>query len=150
MKISIIIFLLLLLSLISCKENYTELIQKIEVTQTALLQQDSILTTQRNELSSLVYTNTAITTNSNAADTVLTNLVSKQHTLITRLQLIIQKNKELIIKLNDNSTDPNEVYKNYLANADELELMKKEINSATTSYTQLVEQNFKNLGDSIK
>lgn len=150
MKISIIIFLLLLLSLISCKENYTELIQKIEVTQKALLQQDFILTSQRNELSALVYTNTAITTNSNAADTVLTNLVSKQHTLITRLQLIIQKNKALIIKLNDGSTDANEVYKNYLANADELELMKTEINSATTSYTQLVKQGFKNLGDSIK
>lgn len=150
MKVFIIIFITVALNFISCKENYSELIQKIELTQTALLQQDSILIAQRNTLSSLVYSGSNSINTVNSEDTNLTNLVSKQNSLITRIQLIIQKNKQLIIELNNNTTNPNEVYKNYAANADELELMKTEIYTTTINYTKLVEQNFKNVGDSIK
>jgi len=143
----------LFLSLTSCKEDYSELIQKIEATQTELQQQDSALTNQRNELSKLVFTDTTKHQEIEPADTVLTMLVSEQNTLITRLEVIIQKNKELIAKLNDNSANPSEVEKEYTAHVDELELMKPEINSAKESYEKLVkevDEAFKNLGDTTK
>lgn len=85
MKVFIIIFITVALNFISCKENYSELIQKIELTQTALLQQDSILIAQRNMLFSLVYSGSNSISTVNSEDTNLTNLVSKQNSLITRL-----------------------------------------------------------------
>ncbi len=143
----------LMFSLTSCKEDHTELIQKIETTQLELQQQDSILTIQRNELSTLVFTDTVKKENVNPDDNLLTNLVSKQNTLITRIELIIQKNKELITKLNDNSAAEDEVNKEYLAITNEIELMKPETNAAKDSYNKLVEeieQAFKSLEDSTK
>lgn len=154
MKTSIITIastLALVFCLSSCKEDNSELIQKIETTQLELQQEDSALTTQRNEISKLVFTDT---TRQNEAvsheDTALTILVSQQNTLITRLELIFQNNKELITKLNDDSANPKEIEKEYTAHLDEIELMKPEINSAKESYNKLVEEvdkAFKNLGD---
>lgn len=79
--------------LISCKEDNTELIQKIETTQISLQQQDSVLTNQRNELSKLVFTDTTTQQEIEPADTALTILVGQQNALITRLEVIIQKTK---------------------------------------------------------
>lgn len=141
----------LFLSLTSCKEDNSELIQKIETTQIELHQQDSALTNQRNELSKLVFTNTTKREEINPEDTMLINLVSKQNELITRLEVIIQKNKELITKLNDNSAKPAEVEKEYTAHVDELALMQTEINTAKEGYEKLVKEvaeAFKNLLDS--
>lgn len=144
MKTSVITILstiALTLSLTSCKEDYSELIQKIEATQTELQQQDSVLVNQRNELSKRVFT--ATTTSQkiiNPKDSLFTILVNEQNTLITRLEVIIQKNKELITKLNDDSVNPIEAEKEYTAQVDELELMKPEINSAKESYENLVKE----------
>lgn len=141
----------LFLSLTSCKEDNSELIQKIETTQIELQQQDSALTNQRNELSKLVFTDTTKHEEINPEDTMLVNLVSKQNELITRLEVIIQKNKELITKLNDNSAKPAEVEKEYTAHADELALMQPEIDAVKGRYESLVkqvEEAFKNLLDS--
>lgn len=143
----------LFLSLTSCKEDNSELIQKIETTQIELQQQDSALTNQRNELSKLVFTDTTKREEINPEDTMLVNLVSKQNELITRLEVIIQKNKELIMKLNDNSAKPTEVEKEYTAHVDELALMQTEINTAKEGYEKLVkqvEEAFKNLLDTAK
>lgn len=154
MKTSIITIastLAFVFSLSSCKEDYSELIQKIETTQIELLEQDSILTTQRNEISKLVFTDTTKQNEDvSLEDMMLTVLVGQQNTLITRLKLIIQNNKELITKLNDNSANPKEVEKEYIAHSDELELMKPEINSVKETYNKLAEEvdnAFKNLGD---
>jgi chromosome segregation ATPase len=110
--------------------------------------------TQRAELSALVYTDiTKQTEQVNSDDTLLTNLVSKQNTLITRLELIIQKNRELITKLNDNSANPKEIEKEYTSHVDKLELMKPEINSAKEDYNksvEIVDETFKSLGDTVK
>ena len=144
----------LVIGLTSCKEDYAELIQKIETTQADLREQDSVLTTQRNEIAQLVYTDT--TKNSETVspeEMTLTNLAGQQNTLITRLEIIIQKNKELITKLNEDSADPKEVEKEYTAHKDELELMKPEINSAKESYEDLVKEVgklFKKLSDTTK
>jgi chromosome segregation ATPase len=143
----------LVISLTSCKEDNSELIQKIETAQTELQQQDSALTNQRNELSKLVFTDTTKQNEIEPTDTALTMLVSQQNALITRLEVIIQKNKELITQLNDDSVNPKEAETEYTAHVDELELMKPEINSAKESYEKLVkevEDTFKNLGDTTK
>lgn len=136
--IKITISITLLFSTTSCKGDFSQLIQKIETTQVELRQQDSILTTQRAELSALLFIDTTKQKTINSNDSLLTTLVGKQNTLITRLEIIIQKNKELIIKLNNNSANPNEVFKEYTAHVDELELMKQEINSAKDDYNKLV------------
>lgn len=54
------------------------------------------------------------------------------------------------LELNNNTTNPNEVYKNYAANTGELELMKTEIYTTTINYNKLIEPKFKNVSDSIK
>ncbi len=143
----------LVIGLISCKEDNTELIQKIETTQLELQKQDSALTNQRNELSKLVFTDTAKQQEIEPADTILTNLVSEQNSLITRLEVIIQKNKDLMTKLNDDSVNPTEAEKEYMAHVDELALMQTEINATKEGYEKLVKQldeAFKNLGDTTK
>ncbi len=156
MKTSIITIastIALTVCLISCKEDNTELIQKIETTQIALQQQDSVLTNQRNELSKLVFTDTAKQQEIEPADTALTILVGQQNALITRLEVIIQKNKELITKLNDDSVNPKEAEKEYTAHADELALMQTEIDAAKERYENLVkkvDEAFKNLEDTTK
>jgi chromosome segregation ATPase len=143
----------LLFCITSCKEDTAELIQKIETTQIELQQQDSALITQRAELSALVFTDTTKPTEANSEDTVLTSLVNKQNALITGLELIMQNNRELITKLNNNTVNPKEAEKEYLSHIDELELMKPEINSAKEDYNKLVEivdEAFKSLGDTTK
>lgn len=156
MKTSIITIassIVLTVCLTSCKEDNTELIQKIESSQIELQQQDSVLTNQRNELSKLVFTDTTKQQQIKPADTVLSNLVSQQNTLITRLEVIIQKNKELIVKLNDDSVNPKEAEKEYITHTDELALMQTEIDAAKARYESLakqVEEAFKNLGDTSK
>lgn len=153
MKTSIITFvsvIALTVYLTSCKEDNSELIQKIETTQIALQQQDSVLTNQRNELSKLVFTDTTKQQEIEPADTALTNLVSQQNTLITRIEVIMQKNKELILKLNDDTVNPKEAEKEYIAHTDELALMQAEIDAAKASYESLakqVDKAFKNLMD---
>ncbi len=153
MKTSIIIASAIALSvcLTSCKEDNAELIQKIETTQITLQQQDSVLTNQRNELSKLVFTDTKKQQEVETTDTVLTNLVSQQNALITRIEVIMQKNKELITKLIDDSVNPKEAEKEYTAHADELALMQTEIDATKARYEGLVkqvEEAFKNLLDS--
>ncbi len=156
MKTSIITIastIALTVCLISCKEDNTELIQKIETTQIALQQQDSVLTNQRNELSKLVFTDTTKQQEIEPADTALTILFGQQNALITRLEVIIQKNKELITKLNDDSVNPKEAEKECTAHADELVLMQTEIDAAKESYENLVkkvDEAFKNLEDTTK
>lgn len=153
MKTSIIIAsaIALTVCLTSCKEDNAELIQKIETTQITLQQQDSVLTNQRNELSKLVFTDTKKQQEVETTDTVLTNLVSQQNALITRIEVIMQKNKELITKLNDDSVNPKEAEKEYTAHTDELALMQTEIDAAKEGYEKLVKEvkeAFKNLLDS--
>ena len=142
----------LLFGITSCKEDTTELIQKIETTQLELKQEDSILTTQRAELSLQVFTDTT-QQKVGTADSLLANLVGKQNALITRLELIIQKNNELIIQLKNDSANPKEVLANYTANTDEVEMMKVEINAAKESYTKLAlhdASDVKNTDDTTK
>ena len=137
--ITIVSAVALAVSFISCKEDNSELIQKIESTQVDLQKEDSALTTQRNEIAQLVYTDT--TKNSDAVspeEMTLTTLAGDQNELITRLEIIIQKNKELIAKLNDNTADPKEVEKEFTSHQNELELMKPEINAVKESYEKLV------------
>jgi chromosome segregation ATPase len=151
--ITIVSTVVFVLGLTSCKEDYAELIQKIEITQAELQKEDSTLSNQRNELSKLVFTDTTKREEINPEDTMLINLVSKQNELITRLEIIIQKNKELITKLNDNSAKPAEVEKEYTAHVDELALMQTEINTTKDGYEKLVkqvEEAFKNLLDTAK
>ena len=151
---TIIASVVFVISLTSCKEDYSELIQKIETTQAEIREQDSVVTSQRNDIAKLVYTDT--TTNSsvvNPEEMVLTTLAGQQNTLITRLEILSQKNKELIEKLNGSSVNPEEIYQEYKSHLDELELMKPEINSAKESYNKLVaevDHAFKNLGDTTK
>ena len=143
----------LLFGITSCKEDNTELIQKIETAQAEFQQQDSALINQRNELSKLVFTDTTKEHEVDPNDTALTMLVSQQNALITRLEVLIQKNKELITQLNDDSVNPQEAEKEYTAHLDELELMKSEINTAKESYELMVRkvaEAFKNLGDTTK
>ncbi|MES2566014.1 MAG: hypothetical protein V4565_04075 [Bacteroidota bacterium] len=147
----IIIASIFAISLTSCKEDYSELIQKIETTQIELQKEDSALTSQRNEIAKLVYSDTSTNSSSvSPEEMILTTLAAEQNTLITRLEILSQKNKELIDKLNETSVNPEEIHNEYKSHADELELMKPEINSAKDSYNQLVEeveQVFKNQGD---
>ena len=153
---SIIINSILVLTICftSCKEDFSALIQKIETTQVQLHQYDSTLISQRNELSMILFTDTTRQSQKmNPSDTTFVNLVSHQNTLITRIEIISQKNKELINQLNEHSADPEKIFKEYTTHADELELMKPEINSTKESYEKLVKkvgEAFKNPGDTTK
>ncbi len=131
----------LIFSFASCKEDNSVLIQKIESSQLKLLKQDSVLTNQRNELSNLVFTDTSASSGIiTPEDSLLTVLVTEQNTLITRIEIIIQKNKELITQLNDDSVNPIEAEKEYTAHVDELELMKTQISATNESYETLINQ----------
>jgi len=144
----------LVIGLTSCKEDNTELIQKIESAQTQLKQEDSILNVQRSEITAMFYTDTMhLKDTSNLVNMLQKNLVDEQTSLITRLELIIQKNKDLITKLNDDAVNPKEAEKEYMAHVDELALMQTEINATKEGYEKLVKQldeAFKNLGDTTK
>ena len=149
--ITIVNTVALLVCLTSCKEDYSELIQKIETTQVELQKEDSTLVTQRNEIVQLVYTDTTRGFQAlSPEEMTLTNLAGEQNTLITRLEVIIQKNKELITQLNDGTGELKEVEKEFTAHLDELVMMKPEINAVKESYDKLVkdvEHAFKKLGD---
>ena len=156
MKTSIIkysVVLLMFFVIVSCKEDYAELIQKIEFAQRELLQKDSALIIQRNELFAIVYRGSNKKPNINQEDSVLSNLINKQSTLITRLEILSQKNKVLIDKLNESAENPEEIYNEYKSHADELELMNPEISAAKTDYEKIVgevDQAFKSPKDTTK
>jgi len=135
----------------SCTDDTDAFIQKIEATQTELKQQDSILVTYRSELSSVAFTDT--TKNNTPSDSLLNDLSQKINPLITRLELMIEKNKSLVEQVKNNSGDSKQVEKDYTAQLDELELMRPEIAAAKTAYEQIVVkvgEAFENVGDTTK
>ena len=142
--------IVLALSLTSCTDDTEAFIQKIEATQTELKQQDSILIAYRSELSSVAFTDT---TKKNPDDSLLNDLSQKINPLITRLELMIAKNKALVEQVKNNTGDSKQVEKDYKAQLDELELMKPEIAAAKIDYEKIVaevDEAFKSLGDTTK
>ena len=154
MKTSIITIatsIILVLSMTSCYDDTDAFIQKIEATQTELKQQDSILTTYRSELSLLTFTDTVSASNPN--DTLINVLSEKINPLITRLELMIEKNKTLVEQVKTNSGDSKQVEKDYTSQLDELELIKSEIANVKSDYEKIVakvDEAFKNLEDTTK
>jgi len=143
--------IVLAFSITSCTDDTDAFVQKIEATQTELKQQDSILVAYRSELSSFAFTDT--TKNSNSDDSLFNSLSQKINPLITRLELMIEKNKSIVELVKTNTGDSKQVEKDYTSQVDELELMKPEINAAKESYDLLVKkvaEAFENLGDTTK
>jgi hypothetical protein len=143
--------IVLVFSMTSCFDDTDAFVQKIEATQTELKQQDSLLVSYRSELSSVAFTDTI--TNANPNDSLFNKLSEKINPLITRLELMIEKNKTLVEQVKTNSGDAKQVEKDYAAQLDELELMKPEIASVKSDYEKIVaevDEAFKNLGDSTK
>jgi hypothetical protein len=135
----------------SCTDDTEAFVQKIEATQTELKQQDSILVSYRSELSSVAFTDTI--TNANPNDSLFNNLSQKINPLITRLELMIEKNKTLVEQVKTNSGDAKQVEKDYTAQLDELELMKPDIASVKSDYEKIVaevDEAFKSVGDTTK
>lgn len=149
--ITIATSIVLVLSMTSCFDDTDAFIQKIEATQTELKQQDSILTTYRSELSLLTFTDTVSA--SNPSDTMINVLSGKINPLITRLELMIEKNKTLVEQVKTNSGDSKQVEKDYTTQLDELELIKPEIANVKSDYEKIVakvDEAFKNLEDTTK
>jgi hypothetical protein len=143
--------IVLTFSFTSCTDDTDAFIQKIEATQAELKQQDSILVSYRSELSSVAFTDT--TTNANPNDSLFNKLSEKINPLITRLKLMIEKNKSIVEQVKTNTGDSKQVEKDFASQVDELELMKLEINSVKESYKTLVKQvgeAFKSFGDTTK
>lgn len=143
--------IVLVFSISSCTDDTDAFVQKIEATQTELKQQDSILVAYRSELSSLGFTDT--TKNSNPDDSLLSKLSEKINPLITRLELMIEKNKSIVELVKTNTGDSKQVEKDYTSQVDELELMKPEIAAAKSDYEKIVAEvadAFKNLLDTAK
>jgi hypothetical protein len=143
--------IVLVFSFTSCTDDTDAFVQKIEATQTELKQQDSILVFYRSELSSVAYTDT--TKNGTPEDSLLNNLSQKINPLITRLELMIEKNKTLIEQVKSNSGDSKQVEKDYTAQLDELELIKPEIAAAKSDYENIVvkvDEAFETVGDTTK
>ena len=143
--------ILLVTSVASCTDDTDAFIQKIEATQTELKVQDSILVSFRSELSSVIYTDT--TKSINPDDSLFNQLTQKINPLITRLELMIEKNKTLVEQVKNNTGDSKNVEKEYTAQLDELELMKPEIATAKADYAKLVEVvdgAFENVRDTAK
>ena len=135
----------------SCTDDTEAFVQKIEATQTELKQQDSLLVSYRSELSSVAFTDTI--TNANPNDSLFNNLSQKINPLITRLELMIEKNKTLVEQVKTNSGDAKQVEKDYTAQLDELELMKPDIASVKSDYEKIVaevDEAFKSVGDTTK
>ncbi len=155
MKTSIITFasIALTLSITSCTDDTGAFIQKIEATQNELKQQDSVLVSYRTELSSTVYTDTTQKASVSTNDSLLNDLSQKINPLITRLELMIEKNKTLIEQVKANTGDSKEVEKEYTAQLDELQLIKPEIETIKTDYGNIVSENneiIKSLEDTTK
>jgi hypothetical protein len=143
--------IVLVFSMTSCFDDTDAFVQKIEATQTELKQQDSLLVAYRSELSSVAFTDTTI--NTNPSDSLFNKLSEKINPLITRLELMIEKNKTLVKQVKTDSGDAKQVEKDYTAQLDELELMKPEIASVKSDYEKIVAEvaeYFKNLVDSTK
>ena len=138
-------------SITSCTDDTDAFVQKIEASQAELKQQDSLLVSYRSELSSVAFTDTTKISSPN--DSLLNNLSQKINPLITRLELMIEKNKALVAQVKTNSGDSKQVEIDYTAQLDELELMKPEIAAAKTDYEKIVAEvaeAFKNLSDTTK
>ena len=149
--ITIATSIVLVFSMTSCFDDTDAFVQKIEATQTELKQQDSLLVSYRSELSSVAFTDTI--TNANPNDSLFNNLSQKINPLITRLELMIEKNKTLVEQVKTNSGDAKQVEKDYTAQLDELELMKPEIDSVKSDYEKIVaevDEAFKSVGDTTK
>ena len=149
--ITIATSIFLVFSFTSCTDDTEAFVQKIEATQTELKQQDSLLVSYRSELSSVAFTDTI--TNANSNDSLFNKVSEKINPLITRLELMIEKNKTLVEQVKTNTGDAKQVEKDYTAQLDELELMKPEIASVKSDYEKIVadvDEAFKNLGDSTK
>jgi hypothetical protein len=143
--------IVLVISFTSCTDDTDAFVQKIEATQTELKQQDSILVFYRSELSSVAFTDT--TKNGTPEDSLLNNLSQKINPLITRLELMIEKNKTLVEQVKSNSGDSKQVEKDYTAQLDELELIKPEIAAAKSDYENIVvkvDEAFETVGDTTK
>jgi hypothetical protein len=143
--------IVLVFSFTSCTDDTDAFVQKIEATQTELKQQDSILVFYRSELSSVAFTDT--TKNGTPEDSLLNNLSQKINPLITRLELMIEKNKTLVEQVKSNSGDSKQVEKDYTAQLDELELIKPEIAAAKSDYENIVvkvDEAFETVGDTTK
>lgn len=143
--------IVLVFSMTSCFDDTDAFIQKIETTQTELKQQDSVLVSYRSELSSVAYTDT--TKKENPSDSLFNNVLQKINPLITRLELMIEKNKVLVEQVKNNTGNSKQVEKDYIAQLDELELIKPEIASAKSDYEKTVaevDETFKSLGDTTK
>lgn len=146
--ITIATSIVLAFSMTSCFDDTDAFVQKIEATQTELRQQDSLLVVYRSELSSVAYTDT--TKSNNPGDSLFNSLSQKINPLITRLELMIEKNKALVELVKTNTGDAKQVEKDYTAQLDELELIKPEIASAKSDYEKIVaevDKVFKSLGD---
>ena len=144
--------IVLAFSFTSCTDDTEAFVQKIEATQTELKQQDSILVSYRSELSSVMFTDTTAKS-INPDDSLFNNLSQKINPLITRLELMIEKNKALVEQVKTNSGDSKQVEKDYTAQVDELELMKPEIAAAKSDYEKtvaVVDEAFKSVGDTTK
>ena len=143
--------IVLVFSMTSCFDDTDAFVQKIEATQTELKQKDSLLVSYRSELSSVAFTDT--TTNANPNDSLFNKLSDKINPLITRLELMIEKNKSLVEQVKSNTGDSKQVEKDYQTQLDELELMKPEITNAKADYEKIVaevDEAFKSLGDTAK
>ncbi len=143
--------IVLAFSFASCTDDTDAFIQKIEATQTELKQQDSLLVSYRSELSSVAFTDT--TKNNNPDDSLFNDLSQKINPLITRLELMIEKNKALVEQVKTNTGDSKQVEKDYTAQLDELELLKPEIAAAKSDYENIVtkvDEAFESLGDTTK
>ena len=150
--ITIATSIVLVFSITSCTDDTDAFIQKIEATQTELKQQDSLLVSYRSELSSVMFTDTT-TKNLHSEDSLFNNLSQKINPLITRLELMIQKNKSLVEQVKTNTGDAKEVDKEYKAQVDELELIKPEIATVKSDYEKIiaeVDEAFKSVGDTTK
>ena len=143
--------IVLVFSMTSCFDDTDAFVQKIEATQTELKQQDSLLVSYRSELSSVAFTDTI--TNANPNDSLFNKLSEKINPLITRLELMIEKNKALVEQVKTNTGDSKQVEKDYTAQLDELELMKPEIASVNSDYEKIVaevDEAFKSPGDTTE
>ena len=135
----------------SCTDDTDAFVQKIEATQAELKQQDSLLISYRSELTSVMFTDT--TKNNNPDDSLFNNLSQKINPLITRLELMIEKNKALVEQVKTNTGDAKQVEKDYTMQLDELELLKPEIANAKNDYEKLVaivDEAFDSAMDTVK
>lgn len=149
--ITIATSIVLVFSFSSCTDDIDAFIQKIETTQTELKQQDSILVSYRSELSALAFTDT--TKNKNSNDSLFNNVLQKINPLIVRIELMIEKNKALVVQVKTNTGDSKQVEKDYVSQLDELELIKPEIASAKSDYEKIiaeVDEAFESVGDTTK